>query len=97
MKVDRFTKLLLLIISLILGIILLKPAFNPETAIGGGESYDYIKPLGDVSLSFGNGLPSKGSVLLDTRTGDLFWYNWETLNVKPIGNIGKLGGPIHRK
>jgi hypothetical protein len=94
MKVDIFTKLLLLLITLSLGIIALRPMLRPETALGGVDSYDYIRLLGGVSIRLRPGEFENGSILLDTRTGDLFLYGWNIGLVKPMGNIGKLGGPI---
>src|SRR5574341_2123477 len=63
MKSDAFTKVLLVVIAVFLGIIALRPFFRSVTGLSNPSSYDYIRPVaGAMGVS----------VVLDTRSGDLW-------------------------
>jgi len=65
MKIDKFTKVVLLVIAVFLGIIAFKPLVLVKTTSASPGSLDNIKPLGGT---WGGG----GFYVLDTRNGDVW-------------------------
>lgn len=72
MKPDKTTKLLLLMIIILLSFIAFRPVFSPNDAVASRSgSYSNIKFLGS-SLAH--------SILLDTKTGNVWLLNWDGLD-----------------
>jgi hypothetical protein len=63
MRIDLYTKTILTLIALLLAVIVLKPIFQPETAIAAGD-------FGSIQFSYNGG----NHAFFDTRSGDVWEY-----------------------
>ena len=89
MKSDAFTRVLLVIIAVFLGIIALRPFFQSEATVSNSVSHDYIRPVAGFMGA---------SILLDTRNGDLWLYDFDKFQLGGYGGrLVELGKPIQRK
>ena len=92
MKIDKFTKVVLLVIAVFLGIIALKPLVLVKTTSASPRSLDYIKPLGGAINGF---------FVLDTRNGHVWLYCYEEYikDIRPYyaGRLIELGKPLVKK
>jgi len=91
MKLDTFSKVLLVLIALFLGIIALSPYIGGRSAYADpGAKFDYVQVWGN--------LPGHGLLLFDTRDGSLweYWPNALEGKTKPeyAGKLTELGEPI---
>jgi hypothetical protein len=94
MRIDPFTKLLLLAIALFLGMIALRPYTGTDEARAGAGDFDHVRYMG----RFGIGNQS-GNVFMDARTGELYGYGFGSKSdVAPeilfLGRLSRLGDPL---
>ena len=89
MKTDAFTKILLLVIAIFLGIIALRPLVQVGTVQASSGSFGYLKSLAG----------SSGIRLMDTRNGDVWYYDFYRDKVVYKGRLVELGKSLvkHRK
>jgi len=106
MKTDSFTKVLLVLIALFLGVIALRPFLQPELAVGSpGGKFDYVQAwetsISTVGVGSREGLLINNSIIFDSRTGDLWGYTREALNGKKnpeyLGTVTDLGKPFSQR
>lgn len=88
MKIDTFTKILLLVIAIFLGILVLKPLVQVKTVQGGPGSFDYVKPIGVWKAR---------PLFLDARNGDIWWYYEFGGSAIHLGRLIELGKPLVKK
>jgi len=88
MKIDKFTKVVLLVIAVFLGIVALKPLVQIETVSAYPGDFEYVKPIGMLmSIAF----------FLDTRNGDIWGYDLDEGKIYYSGKLVKLGKPLVKK
>ena len=87
MRIDLYTKTVLTIIMLLLGVIALRPIANPTTTALAQGPFDGIQFSGTAD----------GFWLFSDHTGDMWWYRGVAgaggMHVK----LEKLGGPLVQK
>lgn len=89
MKSDAFTKILLVVIAVFMGIIAFRPLSQPKAVCSDSSSYDYIRPVAGFMGA---------SILLDTRNGDLWLYDFDKFRLGGYGGrLVELGKPIQRR
>lgn len=79
MKVDKLTKLLLLAIVILLGVIVGRPMFHVSTAEAGAGSFGHIRGL---TMS-----PMVGFWLLDSKSGKVYLYNPDKKEAIEVGQL----------
>lgn len=94
MRLDLFTKAMLLAITFFLGLIALRPLVGSDPALAGAGDFEHVRYLG----RFGIGQQS-GNLFLDARTGDVWGYGYGAMSggapeVLYIGRLSKLGEPF---
>lgn len=91
MKTDLFSKIMLLSIAIFLGIIAMRPFFPAVHAEAqtspAEEKLSYIKPMG-VTQQF--------VVLLDTRNGNIWYYDLTLGTATLSGRLDEVGRPLVR-
>jgi hypothetical protein len=82
MKTDRFTKLLLIVIALFLGIIALRPFFEITPVHANSGQFDYL----DVEAIVGP-FGGAGVLFFDSRTGEIWIYGIDERSGKYEGRL----------
>ncbi|MBM3209303.1 hypothetical protein FJZ40_03365 [Candidatus Shapirobacteria bacterium] len=88
MKTDIFTKILLLVIALFLGIISFRPLIQTEIAQASAGDFDHVKFIGIITSNI---------VLMDNRNGNLWVYKVGdpgVVKAKFLGRLIELGKPL---
>jgi hypothetical protein len=72
---DRYTKAVLTVIAVLLGIVVLRPLTRPAPALAQSDyRYLYVEP-GTTTLRRPNGLQQvEGKVMIDMRNGDIWGF-----------------------
>jgi hypothetical protein len=89
MKVDTFTRIVLLAILMLLCIIGFRPSARVDRVQAGQGGLDHVKPLGIVR--------GGSFLLLDNRNGDLWLYPVGARYVEYMGTLIELGKPLQAK
>jgi hypothetical protein len=89
MYLDRFSKTLLCILVLMLGLLVFRPFFSPEAAQTQARNYDYVRYLGGFNTSTGQVM-----ILLDSRNGNIWSYGLSERRVSYVGQLTQLGQPL---
>jgi hypothetical protein len=88
MKADKFTKVILLIIAIFLGIIALKPLSQLPTAIAGQSTFDDVKFV-PVSAT-------ADILLFDIKSRKLWHYDVREGIPKYMGKLVEAGKPFEK-
>lgn len=97
MRLDLFTKFVLVAIALFLGLIALRPFVASAPAQAGSGEFDHVRYMGRFGI--GN---ASGNLFLDSRTGELWGYGYGAKSdgapeVLYIGRLSRLGEPLAGK
>ena len=87
MKIDLYTRIVMTLICLFLGMIALKPLLVPDP---GYAAYD--DKFGSMEFA----VNMRGAYFFDTRTGEIWNYIGEGGNivVQKLGTVAKMGEPL---
>ena len=83
---DRFTKVLLVVIAISLGIIALRPIFHSEVVQANSGQFDHL------TMSFVTG----GFYLFDPTDGNVWHYSHYEGDVEYVGKLIQPGKPLQR-
>ena len=87
MKIDLYTRIVLTLVCLFLGIIALKPFLLPDP---GFAAYD--DKFGNMQFA----VNMQGAYFFDNRTGEVWNYIRDGANivVQKLGTVAKMGDPL---
>jgi hypothetical protein len=86
MKLDVFSKVLLLLIVAFLGVLVVRPVFQPEPVRAqAGEAYPFYVEPGYTTIRKPDGSSQVlGKVFIDMRTGDIWGFPTSAQSPYPI-------------
>lgn len=88
-KLDRFTKVLLVVITIFLGMIALKPIFHTEIAQANPGQFDNV----DFEIVAG-AMGGVGGVFFDRSTGQVWVYDLDSGRLGGVLKLTTLGQPM---
>jgi hypothetical protein len=80
MRIDWYTKGVLTVIAILLGVIALRPYVSPDAVVHAQGSFA--------------GVQANANLFFDTRTGDIWDYNYNNGGLTQHLHLTKLGAPL---